>query len=188
MTEPDTKPLETPKPAEAVPPAPRPQKVTRAPKPRQGFTPPAAPAAPGPVSFGIPPVAPKPRKGKKGPNVLTVKKLAASLAAKFFPKKNARTTAGSDVQVGGFLFRAAGGSGTPNLLATYRTAMMAAGGFVWTSLFQEKTKLHPFGVVAMDTESGRPVVVVDAEFLFRVFGDFGVTKLAQLWALTGPDR
>ncbi len=121
----------------------------------------------------------KPSGTPKGPKVLMVKKLAAKLAQQFLPKKHARTTTGSDVQVAGALFRAVGGYGTPNLLNAYRKARQAAHGLVWD---HATGIIHPFGVVAVDQVDGRPVVVVDAEFLFRVFNDLGVPRVAALWA------
>lgn len=110
-----------------------------------------------------------------------MKKLAAELAKGWLPRKHARTTTGSDVQVAGFLLRAAGGSGTPNLLATYRKARQVVSGFVW-DLFPESIK--PFGVVAIDQDNGRLVVTMDAEFLFRLFNEVGVPRLETLWIKT----
>lgn len=179
-TNPKTNPSPDPKPGQTATGPMKPVKVKRQPKevPAPGFTPPTKPADPGPVSLGSD-RKPKPAGKRKGPNVLAVKKLAAELAHRFLPRKYARTTTGSDVQVSVGLFRAVGGYGTPNLLNAYRKARDGARGFVWAS---SPEHLHPFGVVAVDQVDGRPVAVVDAEFLFRLFGEVGAEIVARVWA------
>ena len=122
---------------------------------------------------------PKARKERQGPNVLAAKKLGASLAQRFFLKKDAKTTQGSDIRVGDFLFRMAAGRETPNLLAAYRRAADAVRGVDYPA------GGHPFGVVGFSGQGGRPVAVVDAEFLFLLFKSIGLKAVAQLWAITG---
>lgn len=183
---PDPSPDPSPKPEQTATGPVKPVKVKRQPKeaPVPGFTPPTKPADPGPVSLGSD-RKPKPSTKRKGPNVLAVKKLAAELAYRFLPRKYARTTTGSDVQVSVGLFRAVGGYGTPNLLNAYRKARDGAKGFVW-DLSPEH--LHPFGVVSVDQVDGRPVAVVDAEFLFRLFGEVGAEMVAKVWAACGQPK